>query len=672
MNTRRDVLSKLGALPLALAAQRAPAFAQGSAPTPIVVNVTTPVDVVPLFYGVQQKMFAKAGLDLSYQIVPSGAIAMVAVVGGAANVGFANPLSVITAHAKGIPLVLIAPGGEYLTAAPNAQIFVASDSAIRTPKDLEDRSCAITGLHDLMAIAVRSWADSGGADSSKIRFVEMPPSTMLAALQSKRVDAIGAFEPFRSEAIAAGARPIGAPYDAIGREFLTGAWFGNGTWLEAHHDAGIRFAQVIRESGAYANAHYDELIPLMSSYSKIPVESQSLSAVAHPRLDSGAHRCRRAVPRNHRNVPRTGHHPARDAVSTRMKFGLFDHIDRSDRPLAQQYDERFEFIAAAEAAGFYAYHLAEHHATPISTVPVPSIFLAAVAQMTTRLRLGPMVYLLPLNSPLRVIEEICILDHLSHGRLDIGIGRGTSPFEFAFNHVDFGQSQTIFADAYNCLVEGLTHERLTYAGPHFTYGDVPMALEPLQRPHPPFWYGSSSERSSAWAGEQGLQFLTSATGDVARANFAAFSNGLARRGGPAVPSPAFPGGSIKGVMREVVVAETEAEARRIAKPAHDHLYANQTYLRREHENGAWGDSGIKPTPPARAGDFDDAIREGSTIVGTPETVRAQIARQIDDLGINYFVGYFMFGTMTLADALRSLQLFTSDVMPHFETVLQRP
>src|ERR1700735_4942009 len=114
-----------------------------------------------------------------------------------------------------------------------------------------------------------------------------------------------------------------------------------------------------------------------------------------------------------------------------MQFGLFAHIDRSDRPVAQQYDERFELIAAADAAGFYAYHLAEHHATPISTVPVPSIFLAAVARATKRLRLGPMVYLLPLNSPLRVIEEICILDHLSHGRLDVGVGRGTSGFEYA-------------------------------------------------------------------------------------------------------------------------------------------------------------------------------------------------------------------------------------------------
>lgn len=354
-----------------------------------------------------------------------------------------------------------------------------------------------------------------------------------------------------------------------------------------------------------------------------------------------------------------------------MEFGLFDHIDRSDRPIAQQYDERFELIAAADAAGFYAYHLAEHHATPISTVPVPSIFLGSVARATKHLRLGPMVYLLPLSSPLRVIEEICILDHLSHGRLDVGIGRGSSPFEYAFNKVDFDQSEAIFADAFRCLIEGLTHDRLTYTGSHYAFADVPMPLGPLQRPHPPMWYGSTSERSSAWAGSQGLNFVTSAPGETARRSVAAFSEALAQRGSAAVPSSAFPGGAAKGLMREVVVAESDAEARRIAKPAHDHLYRNQTYLRREHERGCFTDLGITVRPTHRAGDFDDAIREGTTIAGAPETVRTEIARQIDETGANYFIGYFMFGTMTLTDALRSFTLFTTEVQPHFAPVTAR-
>src|ERR1700680_3890942 len=100
-----------------------------------------------------------------------------------------------------------------------------------------------------------------------------------------------------------------------------------------------------------------------------------------------------------------------------MQIGLFDHIEHGERPLTTLFDERLKFIEAADSAGIYCLQLAEHHATPLNMVPVPGVFLGAVARATKRMRLGPLVYLLPLYSPLRMIEEICMLDHLSHGRL---------------------------------------------------------------------------------------------------------------------------------------------------------------------------------------------------------------------------------------------------------------
>lgn len=352
----------------------------------------------------------------------------------------------------------------------------------------------------------------------------------------------------------------------------------------------------------------------------------------------------------------------------KLTFGLFDHIDRSDRPLAQQFDERFELVAAADAAGFYCYHVAEHHATPLNTVPVPGVYLGAVARHTTRMRLGPMVYLLPIHSPLRIIEEICILDHLSHGRLEVGVGRGVSPYELNFHHVDPEQSRAMFIDGFDCVVEGLTHERLTYKGPYYGFSDVPMALQPLQQPYPAFWYGSSNQTGSAWAGERGLHFTTNGATARAKENIAAFTAALALRGGPELPRPEFDGGTAIGVVREIIVAETDEAARRIARPAHDHLYANQTYLRREHARGRAGNPTLTAPPPTRAGELDDAIAEGTTIVGSPATVRAAIERQVAELGINYLIGYFMFGTMPLADALHSLDLFAREVKPHFEVV----
>src|SRR5687767_6138477 len=98
-----------------------------------------------------------------------------------------------------------------------------------------------------------------------------------------------------------------------------------------------------------------------------------------------------------------------------MKFGVFDHMDNSGVPLRQQYEERLQLVEAYDRLGFHAYHLAEHHGTPLGLAPSPGVFMAAVSQRSSRLRFGPLVYSLPLYHPIRLIEEICMLDHLSGG-----------------------------------------------------------------------------------------------------------------------------------------------------------------------------------------------------------------------------------------------------------------
>src|SRR5213594_4312240 len=127
-----------------------------------------------------------------------------------------------------------------------------------------------------------------------------------------------------------------------------------------------------------------------------------------------------------------------------LAFGIFDHVDRGDEPLATLFEQRLRLAQAADAAGFRTYHVAEHHATRLGMAPSPGIFLAAVAQRTRRIRFGPLVYLLPLYTPLRLIEEIAMLDHLSHGRLEVGIGRGVSPFELKYHKIDHEESREIF------------------------------------------------------------------------------------------------------------------------------------------------------------------------------------------------------------------------------------
>jgi alkanesulfonate monooxygenase SsuD/methylene tetrahydromethanopterin reductase-like flavin-dependent oxidoreductase (luciferase family) len=345
-----------------------------------------------------------------------------------------------------------------------------------------------------------------------------------------------------------------------------------------------------------------------------------------------------------------------------MKIGLFDHIEDGERPVAQLFDERLAFARAADKAGIYCLHVAEHHATPLNMAPVPGVFLGALARETKTLRFGPLVYLLTVYSPLRLIEEICMLDHLSHGRLDVGVGRGVSPFELKFHKIEHDESRDIFIDAYQCVSAGLTTDTLTYDGKYFAYESVPIPLRPLQQPHPPFWYASSSAVGATWAGEQGLHFVTLGPSSAAKASIDAYRAALKKRGAVAQPKPDFAGGAVIGVQRHIFVADTDAQAHRFAKPAMEVHLANLNWLKVR-----LGDVG----PQARVviphgASYEEMVAHGGVIAGSPATVRAALDKLVAELGINYLLAYMFLGTMSLADALRSLELFRTEVMPHLE------
>src|SRR5258707_148677 len=108
-----------------------------------------------------------------------------------------------------------------------------------------------------------------------------------------------------------------------------------------------------------------------------------------------------------------------------VRFAIFDWLDESGRDQGETYAERLRMLELADKAGFYCYHLAEHHATELSTVPSPNLFLSAVAQRTRRIRLGPLSYILPIYDPIRLLEQICMLDHLTGGRPQLGLRRGS-------------------------------------------------------------------------------------------------------------------------------------------------------------------------------------------------------------------------------------------------------
>src|ERR1700704_6383345 len=131
--------------------------------------------------------------------------------------------------------------------------------------------------------------------------------------------------------------------------------------------------------------------------------------------------------------------------------------------------------------------MSEHHSTPLNLAPSPSVFLAAVTQCTKRLRMGALVYVLPAHHPLRLAEEICMLDHLSGGRVEVGIGRGASPHELHYFGVDPDHAPAMYFEAYTVIMQALTQTEVNSAGKYYSFENVPIEIKPAQLPHPPLW-----------------------------------------------------------------------------------------------------------------------------------------------------------------------------------------
>src|SRR4029079_10079323 len=129
------------------------------------------------------------------------------------------------------------------------------------------------------------------------------------------------------------------------------------------------------------------------------------------------------------------------------------------------------------------------HATPLGLAASPGVYLAAVAQRTKRLKFGPLVYTLPLYHPLRLTEEICMLDQMSRGRMQVGIGRGISPLETKGFGIDPAERVARTQEILAVMMQGFTQKAVNFQGQYYAYNDVPMELEPFQKPHPPIWVG---------------------------------------------------------------------------------------------------------------------------------------------------------------------------------------
>ena len=339
-----------------------------------------------------------------------------------------------------------------------------------------------------------------------------------------------------------------------------------------------------------------------------------------------------------------------------MDIGIFDHVDRGGTPLTQFYEDRLAVIEAYDRLGFYSYHIAEHHFTPLGMASSPGVFLSAVAQRTRRLRFGPMVYCLPLYHPLRLAEEICLLDQMSGGRFDLGVGRGISPLESRSygENPDREVSQKVYLESLDIIVKALSGGNFSYIGEHRRFEDVKMVLDPVQKPHPPLWMGVQSLGNTEFAARHAMNFVSLMPAPAMREHVERHRTLWRETWGGAAPAPR------QGLGLFLVVADTDEAARAIADRAYKKWHASFHYLYHLHgRSPVWGE---------RPNDFQLVENELRGVAGSPDTVRKFVEKRMAESGANYLVGQFVFGDMRRAEALRSVELFGREVMPAIQAL----
>jgi alkanesulfonate monooxygenase SsuD/methylene tetrahydromethanopterin reductase-like flavin-dependent oxidoreductase (luciferase family) len=335
-----------------------------------------------------------------------------------------------------------------------------------------------------------------------------------------------------------------------------------------------------------------------------------------------------------------------------MEFGIFDHVERkADMPVAETYRERLELAQLAEQAGCFCYHISEHHFTPLATAPSPNLLATALAMRTERLRVGPLGALVPLYEPLRLIEEICMIDQLSGGRLELGIGRGVSKLEVKLYNVDPEKTRAMFDEAMEVIKRGLTQPVLDFSGEFYEYDTVPMEMTPVQKPLPPIWYPTSNLASVPGVAKNGYNTVFAGELDHIAESVSTYLENL---------DPALKGRTKYGIHPFIVIAPTDEEAMEVGESAYHAHHENLRYLR------SWSGRGGSMTrtqnlkaPTTLA----EAVSAGWAAAGSPESVRGQLSEILGKTGCNYLLYTPISGNTPLKFGLRALDLFAEQVLP---------
>jgi alkanesulfonate monooxygenase SsuD/methylene tetrahydromethanopterin reductase-like flavin-dependent oxidoreductase (luciferase family) len=331
-----------------------------------------------------------------------------------------------------------------------------------------------------------------------------------------------------------------------------------------------------------------------------------------------------------------------------LQFGIFDWIEASQRSPAAVYEHKLELASAAERAGFHGMFIAEHHGTPLSIDGSPAALLSAIFQRTRRLRAGALTFCLPWYHPYRFYSEVCMLDHLSHGRLELGVGRGVSPIESRiFGLQSIEESRERYRQTLETFFAACRSDSMKLNGV-----EAELHVKPYQRPYPPLWFPSSNKESIEFTARHGYHTAFIGKHSDCKPLFERYRELWGKHRNDPGRHNAHLAAPFLARTQHLVIADTDAEAEKIGLKAYETWAGHIHHLTRK-----LGRPDVHKTTPY---DEDSAQR---LIAGSPRTALEKLEEMLRLTGANYLLCIFSFGDLAPDDAIRSLELFSSDVLP---------
>jgi len=323
--------------------------------------------------------------------------------------------------------------------------------------------------------------------------------------------------------------------------------------------------------------------------------------------------------------------------------------------------ETMDLMCAAEDLGFDSVHPAEHHFSEYGLLGSPQVSLAAIAARTKRIRLGSGVVVLPFHNPIRVAEDFAMLDLISDGRVDLGLGRGYQPAEFAGFGLDPTKSREMFNEGAALIKKCWTEEHVTFKGEFYQADGITVNPKPIQKPHPPIYMACASPESFDYAGEQGFDvFMSSAFGlDSSHA-----SKGMERykkaRDKAGLDTEA---GKVSNLVM-IYVADSMEQARADFEGPVNTFYQNaKKFVAPPEKAPVKGYESYKDTNMGRGVDFDELERSGVLVCGDVEHAVERLCQMSRQYGFSELLCWSRMGGLETKKVQRAMELISGKVIP---------